>query len=121
MDLVPPPKEIAFAQAEWDEIGAWGRAARILSAIYAAGGSKTELAERLGTSFNTINSWTMGDKDADWSRWISIATVLGVSETWQPSPDLLARAEHDLDEARPHLRSSPPRPVRRSAEKGKGR
>lgn len=119
MQLVPVPKDVAFAQAEWDEIGAWGRALRISSALAWSGKTKTDLAERLGLSFNTVNSWILGDKDADWARWISIAQVLGLPELWDPARDAPAafrKAEAELDAMRPGLRGAPRAGVRKRAE-----
>lgn len=114
MELVPIPKDIAFAQAEWDEIGAWGRATRINAAVVVSGMAQTDLAERLGLSQNTIGSWIFGDKDADWSRWISISNVLGLGELWRPTDQQRKAAEARLAMMRPELRSAPPQPVRRT-------
>lgn len=116
MELVAIPKEIAYVQAEWDEIGAWGRAVRIMAAFQRSGLSKADFAERLKMSANTVGSWLAGDKDADWSRLISINAIAGLTETWKPSEAERKAAEEKVAELRPALRHAPRRPVRAREE-----
>lgn len=120
MLVVAVPKDVAFAQSEWDEIGAWGRAVRMLAALKHTKSNKTDLAERLGLSFNTVHAWLAGDKDADYGRWISIAATLGLPELWKPSAEVIEEAEKELDQTRPDLRRQPRLPVRRRPERDDG-
>ncbi len=115
---LPKSKEIAWAQGEWDELGAWGRAVRIQAALYSARSSKAALADRLGVSDNTLGDWAFGDKGCDWSRWISVACALGLEghELWRPDPEEVRHAEKVLDEMRPGLRKAPRLPVRQKEE-----
>lgn len=102
MQIVAVAPEIAFAQAKWNALDAKQRAARILAAMHSKKSSKSDLAERLDVSFQTINSWAVGDNAADWSRWMSICMALGVAETWEPTEAALEKAIKEVDAIRPN-------------------
>jgi DNA-binding XRE family transcriptional regulator len=84
MQLVDIPLEVAIAQAKWHALKPPQKGARILAALNYREATKTELATRLGVSWNTVQSWIKGEKDCDWSRWMSITLALDLPETWEP-------------------------------------
>lgn len=95
MLLVAIPLDIAIAQAKWEALSTKERGTRIHAALIAKGSTKTGLAERLGVSFNTVQSWIVGAKEADWARWMAVCLALGLEEKWEPSAkDLAAAQEH---------------------------
>lgn len=103
--------QIAFAQAQWASFTARERAAWVLATLEHRHLRKSELAERLGVSPQTVHAWTSGDSQFDWSRRMSICLALTLPETWEPPKDALAQALKKLDALRP---TQPPKARRRT-------
>lgn len=59
-------------------------AGRLLAALDVTRMTQTELAKRLGLTVVAVNRWCRGKAPISTSRWIAIASVLGLPATWQP-------------------------------------
>lgn len=55
---------------------------RLLAAIEHAGSNQSELARKLDVSVTTVHRWCSGASALSASRWIAVATVLGLPVDW---------------------------------------
>jgi transcriptional regulator with XRE-family HTH domain len=59
---------------------------RLVAALGEVRMSQSELARRLGLTVVAVNRWCRGKAPISTSRWIAIASVLGLPVSWQPGP-----------------------------------
>jgi transcriptional regulator with XRE-family HTH domain len=57
---------------------------RLNEALRVTGMSQSELARRLGLTVVAVNRWCRGKAPVSQSRWIAVASVLGLPSDWQP-------------------------------------
>lgn len=59
-------------------------AAKLEAALRVTGQSQSELARRLGLTVVAVNRWCRGKAPISQSRWIAVASVLGLAADWEP-------------------------------------
>lgn len=59
-------------------------ARRLEAALAFTGMSQSELARRLGLTVVAVNRWCRGKAPISQSRWIAVASVLGLPADWTP-------------------------------------